>query len=168
MRNGNRMKEKRFKVSSAYHEEIITHDMVEKIDILSIKKNEYHVLQDHASHKIIIESNKISPKVFKVSVNGNSYSINIKDEYDLLLEEMGLDVSIDQKVTDIAAPMPGLILEIIVKEGDDVTKGDPILILEAMKMENVIKATGDGKVQKVISKKGDAVEKGQVIIEMEK
>jgi len=168
MRNGSCMKEKQFKIASAYHEEMITNDMVEEMDILSINKNEYHVLQDHVSHKIIIESNKISPKVFKVSVNGNSYSINIKDEYDLLVEKMGLDASIDQKVTDITAPMPGLILDIKVKEGDDLTKGDPIIILEAMKMENVIKATGDGKVQKVISKKGDAVEKGQVIIEMEK
>jgi biotin carboxyl carrier protein len=58
-----------------------------------------------------------------------------------------------------------LIIDLKVKVGDSVTTGDVLLILEAMKMENILKATGDGVVKEVKAKKGDSVEKGQVLIE---
>jgi biotin carboxyl carrier protein len=63
--------------------------------------------------------------------------------------------------------MPGLVLNILVEAGQEVSKGDALLILEAMKMENVIKASGDGKVRSVKVKKGDAVDKGLLLVEME-
>ena len=62
--------------------------------------------------------------------------------------------------------MPGLVLEIMVKAGDEVKKGDALLILEAMKMENVLKATGDGTVKSVSVSKGAPVDKGTILIEM--
>ena len=63
--------------------------------------------------------------------------------------------------------MPGLIIDILVKEGQAIQKGDQLLILEAMKMENVIKAEGEGIVKSILTEKSKAVDKGQVIIEME-
>jgi biotin carboxyl carrier protein len=71
------------------------------------------------------------------------------------------------KVNDLKAPMPGLIVDVKVQVGDSVKKGDIILILEAMKMENVLKSTGEGKVKaiKVVPKQN--VEKNQVLIEFE-
>jgi biotin carboxyl carrier protein len=60
--------------------------------------------------------------------------------------------------------MPGMVLKILVKEGDTVKKGDGLLVLEAMKMENNIKALGDGVVSKIPIKAGDKVEKNQVMI----
>ena len=72
-----------------------------------------------------------------------------------------------QVVKDIKAPMPGLVLQISVGPGDTVEKGDPLLILEAMKMENVLKAPGSGTVKKVSVNQGQAVEKNQLLIEME-
>ena len=80
---------------------------------------------------------------------------------------MGLDAVIEAKVTDIIAPMPGLILDIMVQAGDEVEVGNSILILEAMKMENVIRAEGVGVVKSVNFAIGDTVDKGSVIIEME-
>ncbi len=68
------------------------------------------------------------------------------------------------KVNEVKAPMPGLVLDIRVSEGDEVKKGDPILVLEAMKMENIIKSPTDGVIKKINVKKGLAVEKNQVLI----
>jgi biotin carboxyl carrier protein len=63
--------------------------------------------------------------------------------------------------------MPGMVLGIMVTEGQDVQKGDPLLILEAMKMENVLKAVGEGRVKAIKVQKGTAVDKNQLLIEME-
>jgi len=162
------MADSTFKIISDYHEEKLGLDDIQKMDIRSLNDNQFHILQDNSSYKVSIEKEDKQNKTYDVVINGNTYSIQIQDEYDLLIEKMGLDINTDQKVTDIAAPMPGLILDIMVKDGDSVEKGDPILILEAMKMENVIKAAGEGVVQKVIGVKGKAVDKGEIIIEMEK
>ncbi len=61
--------------------------------------------------------------------------------------------------------MPGMVLNILVKEGDEVKKGDTLLILEAMKMENSLKATADGVIKKIVAVKGTAVEKNQILIQ---
>jgi biotin carboxyl carrier protein len=60
--------------------------------------------------------------------------------------------------------MPGLVLEVRVKVGDTVKKGDPLLVLEAMKMENILKSPADGIIQKVHVQKSAAVEKNQTLI----
>jgi biotin carboxyl carrier protein len=60
--------------------------------------------------------------------------------------------------------MPGLILSVAVAEGQEVKKGDPLLILEAMKMENVIKAPADATVKVIKVRKGDSVDKNQVLV----
>ena len=67
----------------------------------------------------------------------------------------------------IAAPLPGLILKISVKEGDLVKAGQHVIIMEAMKMENEIQAPKDGKVKSILVKEGDAVNEGDIMIELE-
>ena len=67
----------------------------------------------------------------------------------------------------IAAPLPGLILKISVKEGDMVKAGQHVIIMEAMKMENEIQAPKDGKVKFVLVKEGDSVNEGDIMIELE-
>ena len=65
---------------------------------------------------------------------------------------------------ELRAPMPGLLLNVLVSEGDTVKKGDVIFILEAMKMENALKAMQDGIVKEICVKKGQTVEKNQLLI----
>lgn len=67
----------------------------------------------------------------------------------------------------LLAPMPGLILELRVEEGQQVSKGDPLLIVEAMKMENVMKSQSDGTIKTVHVSKGQSVEKGDKLLEIE-
>ena len=104
-------------------------------------------------------------KTFTIKVNGNVQTVTIKDKFDLLLEKMGMNASTATKVNNIKAPMPGLIIDLKIKAGDTVNTGDALLILEAMKMENVLKSPSSATVRSVKVRKGDSVEKGQILIE---
>jgi biotin carboxyl carrier protein len=75
-----------------------------------------------------------------------------------------MDNMASKKVLELKAPMPGLVLNIVVKEGDSISKGDALLVLEAMKMENNIKSPTDGIIKKIHAVKGNAVEKNQLLI----
>jgi len=70
-----------------------------------------------------------------------------------------------KKVNDIKAPMPGMVLNILVDEGQEVKKGDALIVLEAMKMENILKSPVDGVIKKIAINKGVAVEKNQLLIQ---
>lgn len=106
-------------------------------------------------------------KQISILLDGKVYNIEIKNELDLTIERMGLSEYADFQASDIYSPMPGLVLDIEVQDGDLVEEGQTLLILEAMKMENIIKATGSGKVTGIKIEKGDKVEKGQLLIEIE-
>jgi glutaconyl-CoA/methylmalonyl-CoA decarboxylase subunit gamma len=66
--------------------------------------------------------------------------------------------------TAVTSPLPGVILEVNVKEGDQVKKGQKLMMLEAMKMENVIEATVDGTVKSIKANKGDSVLEGAALV----
>ncbi len=65
----------------------------------------------------------------------------------------------------LAAKMPGMVLNILVDEGQEVKKGDALIVLEAMKMENILKSPVDGVIKKIAINKGVAVEKNQLLIQ---
>lgn len=133
-------------------------------DIIEVKNGSFHVIKNFKSYNVEVIKSDLSEKSFLVSINGNKYQISIKDKFDELLKSLGLDNLNTSKVNEMKAPMPGLVLDICISEGDVVKKGDPILILEAMKMENIIKSPTDGTIKKINVKKGMAVEKNQVMI----
>jgi len=101
----------------------------------------------------------------EVKVNGHQYTLSIEQPLDALLKKMGFSSQSEKKVKDFKAPMPGMVLKILVKEGEEVHKDQPLLILEAMKMENVIKAVAPVTVGKIKIIEGQAVEKGAILIE---
>jgi biotin carboxyl carrier protein len=90
--------------------------------------------------------------------------VKVKDRFDLLLQSMGMDALATKKVNELKAPMPGLVLDVRVKVGDVIKKGEPLVVLEAMKMENVLKSVADVTIKKIAIEKGNAVEKNQVLI----
>jgi acetyl/propionyl-CoA carboxylase alpha subunit len=123
-----------------------------------------HVLLDNKSYRTeIVEFNR-EEKSCTIKVNGNTYILDIKDQYDELLHQLGLDTLNKVKIAELKAPMPGLVLRVMVKEGDEVMKGENLLVLEAMKMENIIKAPADVKIKSIKVKASDKVEKNQVMI----
>jgi len=148
-------------------DEVFELEGTDLIDAVQLDTANFHVLDGSQSYKLEIVSADFNSKSFILKVNGNQYTVTIKDSYDQLVQKMGLSTVSTQKLKNIKAPMPGLIIDILVKPGQAIEKGDQILILEAMKMENVLKAEGEGIVKSILMTKGQAVDKGQVIIEME-
>lgn len=134
------------------------------LDLEDLGNGKFHLLKDGKSINIQLVQVDREEKKVKLQIQGVLYTVDIKDRMTLLLEKMGMGDLAASKLKDLKAPMPGLVLEIKVKPGDEVQKGDPLMILEAMKMENMIKAQGNGKVQKIEVNKGDAVEKDQLLI----
>lgn len=111
-----------------------------------------------------IEKVKSEGKSYQLKINGKLVDVDIKDHLDKILEKLGMDAALVETLNEVIAPMPGAILDVLVKEGDEVQQGDPLLILEAMKMENIIKSPGEGTVSKVNVEKGQNVEKGHALI----
>ena len=97
-------------------------------------------------------------------INGVRKEVRVLDERTKLLEKMGMSVSMDQTSSDVKAPMPGKVLQVLVNEGDEVQEGQPLLVLEAMKMENIIKAVAEAEVKTVPITEGQAVEKGALLV----
>ena len=114
-----------------------------------------------------IVNSSIEDGVFTVKVNQRTFAIRRNHPLDDLIKSMGLDKQKIKKLHQLQSPMPGRILSYAVEAGSQVVPGTPLLTLEAMKMENVIKAEGEGIVKKVLYASEAVVEKGAVLIEFE-
>ena len=134
-------------------------------DLSKVQDGYFHILLDNRSYRAEVVERDAAGKNFVIKVNGRTYPLVLKDKFDLLLEKMGMNANAGAKVNNVRAPMPGLIIDLKVKDGDVVKPGDTLLILEAMKMENIIKAPGDATVKSVKVAMGQGVEKNQVLIE---
>lgn len=109
----------------------------------------------------------VTDSLVSFSLNGQFCKAKVKGEEQLLLEKLGFNNTKKDQKGIIMAPMPGKVLEIPVEVGDEVREGQSILILEAMKMENELKATVSGVVRTIHLKSGDNVEKNQILLEIE-
>lgn len=144
-----------------------TKEQLESLDFVKEQNGEFHVLKNNKAYRTEVVNANFAQKTFNIKVNGNAYDIKIEDQFDQLVNQLGLSVINSQKASDIKAPMPGLVLGVSVEVGQEVKEGDGLLILEAMKMENVIKSVGEGIVKAIHIEEGKAVEKGQLLIEIE-
>ncbi len=145
----------------------ITSEDLQALDLQTTSSGNLHLLQNGKSYNIEVVEIDHAAKTATVKVNGNTYTVTAEDELDLMLKKLGIGAGSSQKLNHIKAPMPGLVLQFSVSVGQHVRKGDAVLILEAMKMENNIKSPADGIVKSIKAKQGDAVDKGQILIEFE-
>jgi biotin carboxyl carrier protein len=134
------------------------------LDLVQSGDSHFHVLVNGKATRISVVHHDKAGKSMQVMVNGKEITVNLKDRLDQLLNTMGLENVGAKKMNELKAPMPGLVLKLRVSEGDSVKKGDPLLVLEAMKMENVIKAVDDAVVTKIAVSPGQAVEKNSLLI----
>lgn len=137
------------------------------VDIRPIGNGLLHFLYKNKSYTAEVVSHDTITKKLVVKINSRTYDIAIEDSFDLLLKEMGMISGIGKIALEVKAPMPGLVLSVNITVGQQIKKGDSLLVLEAMKMENMLKSATEGIVKKVLVNTGDKVEKNQILIELE-
>ncbi|ASS47249.1 MAG: hypothetical protein A3D31_15500 [Candidatus Fluviicola riflensis] len=112
-------------------------------------------------------SNRMEEGLLTVKLNHRVFDIRKSGPLDELIASMGLDVPKVRKLKQLKAPMPGRVVGIAVSVGTEVSVGEPLLTLEAMKMENVLKAEGVGVVKSISIEVNQVVDKGSLLIEFE-
>jgi len=132
----------------------------------TIRGNEYEV-----------HINSFEDNIAEIDVNGSIYQVELEEQVKTtktpkLVRSKPVQTKEDKPkpaagLSRVDAPLPGTIFKVNVKEGDEVKKGQTIIILEAMKMENNILAEKDGKINKVLVSEGDAVLQGDILVEIE-
>jgi biotin carboxyl carrier protein len=156
-----------WKVKSNTFNFVIDETRFESVSLVQKSPTEYNCIVDHRSVNALIVFDDIAAKKITVEIEGEIFEIEIKDSLGLMLDEMGFSAALTRQIKEVKAPMPGMVLDITVNEGQEVKEGDKLLILSAMKMENSITIAGDAVIKKIAVKQGHAVEKGQVLIELE-
>ena len=135
-----------------------------KPDLVKTGPGMYSLVHKGRSFNVLVLKEDKENNTVRLRIGAHTYTVQLEDEQAHLMHELGFDKSQSAAVREIKAPMPGLVLKLLVKEGDALKKGDTVLILEAMKMENVIKSPSDAVVKKIHAKEKSAVEKGQLLM----
>jgi pyruvate carboxylase subunit B len=132
-----------------------------------IQQDEHRYLLRIGGQIFRLDDVRIDKQTLEFQFNGQWLTVNVRDEQDLLMDEMGFKSADELGEGELNAPMPGKILEIMPDEGDMVEEGQPVAILEAMKMENELKAPAAGVVTNIHVNVGQNVEKNEPILEIE-
>ena len=133
-------------------------------DAKELNESSWNIIKNLQAFNVeVIEFNRSEKKAI-IKVNNITYNVIAKDRYDILLDKLGLSNLNAVKVSEVRAPMPGMVLKVFVTEGMDIKKDDNLFILEAMKMENIIKSPADATLNSILIKAGDKVEKNQVLM----
>jgi biotin carboxyl carrier protein len=125
-----------------------------------------HLLVDAASH-VVLASPGEAKGGWHVQIDGRRFTAEVVDERTRAIRAMTGHSAAARGPRPIRAPMPGLIVRVEVDDGQTVKAGQGVVIIEAMKMENELKAEAAGVVKRVHATPGHAVEKGQVLVEFE-
>ena len=155
-----------YKVKANDFEFSFSQEEIDTVDMIKKATGEYNILKHHRSVNVKILSADIVTKKLTIEVEGEIFEVEIKEELDIVLEKMGFGFSSQKQIKEIRAPMPGLVLEIVVSEGQDMKEGETILILQAMKMENSIVIQNSATIKRIMVAAGQPVEKGQLLIEL--
>jgi len=140
-------------------------DKIYDIDTLEVEKGVYSVLYKNRSYNVeLIE--KDSAKKYTINTIYNSFDAEIIDA-DAKYKQARTSGDSFEADSTIISPMPGKVVKIPVKEGDDVKKGDTVIIIAAMKMESEYKAMKDGKISDIFVSEEDTVDGNQPLIKIE-
>lgn len=145
----------------------ISEEEAHQIDLVQNGPTKYHAIVGTKNYSLELLELDLRAKTMLLNVNGRAFHIHIEDQLDLLIERLGLERHAVKKLPPLVAPMPGLVIKIPVQVGTDVNAGDALIILEAMKMENVLKASQSALVQSILVQPGQAVKPGDVLMTFE-
>jgi biotin carboxyl carrier protein len=126
--------------------------------------NNQMILDNNKSKLVSVKGVDHELKRYQIQIDGRIYHVQISDAVDQQILTMNLKSKRSNQLKELRAPMPGLVRQVNVQAGDQVDAGDSLFILEAMKMENLLKSPVNGKVSDVFVKPGESVEKNQILL----
>lgn len=130
----------------------------------SLGASEVQISLDGMRHRVHVRRTQAG---WRVHTRGRTFEITVEDERSRVIRELGGGMALKLRTPEIHAPMPGLVVRVLVDVGQEVEAGDGMLVIEAMKMENELKAEGAGLVAQVHVKPGQIVDKGDLLISFE-
>jgi acetyl/propionyl-CoA carboxylase alpha subunit len=139
----------------------------EEPDLVRTGPGMYSLVRKGRSFNVLVLKEDTDAGILRLRIGGHVHTARLEDERVQLMQMLGMDRSSRRVLGELKAPMPGLVLKLLVREHDRVKKNDPLLVLEAMKMENVIKSPGDATIKQVHVAERTAVEKGQLLLSFE-
>jgi pyruvate carboxylase subunit B len=160
-----RIGERSFDIHISDDGQLTVNDDAVQVGFEQIGTESFLLLVDGQSLPVVIE--QVGDDTLRVTLDGRMTEVRVQDERAMLLERFGLADKAGAHDQEIRAPMPGLVLNVMVEEGQDVQEGDGLIVLEAMKMENELRAQADGVVAKLHVAAGDAVGKNDLLLELE-
>ena len=126
-------------------------------------RTNYSLIVDNRSFEIEVDN---AEDEYRVLVDGRNYHVNLVDERRVRVGGTQSDLQLQGRQR-VSVPMPGKVIEVLVSEGDNVEKGQGLVIVEAMKMENEVRSPITGEVKEIKVRAGDAVEGGAILIVIE-
>ena len=134
-------------------------------NIHTLPGRRFHILYKGRSYTAELTSGGGIQNRMTIRLRGREYTVTLKDQSQILMESLGFRSHSRATTQSITAPMPGLIVEVLVGKGQEIREGDPVVLLQAMKMENLIRSPADGTVRALAVKKGQNVEKGDCLLQ---
>jgi len=134
------------------------------IDIQQLTPESWLVFYNNKRFIVDLIEKEKGQNTYHLLVNGHKYACSVKNPLQLIIDQLGMANLNATKSDKLIAPMPGLVLDVLVGNGTFVKRGEPLIILEAMKMENILKATRDGTISDIMVSKGESVEKNQTLL----
>jgi biotin carboxyl carrier protein len=126
--------------------------------------NNQIILDNNKAKLVSVKEVNHELKRYQIQIDGRTYQVQISDAVDQQILKMNLKSKKSNQLKELRAPMPGLVRQVNVQVGDEVDSGDSLFILEAMKMENVLKSPVNGIVSDLFVKPGESVEKNQILL----
>lgn len=144
---------------------VFVNDELVEVDLKRIGKLPvYSLLLNNASREVVAE--ELPGNDFRVIIGGDAMTVRVEDErWRRLRQAKGLDTAGGDLA--LKAPIPGLVVKVLIADGEQVHTGQSLVILEAMKMENDLRAPRAATVGHVKVKPGDRVEQGQVLLTLQ-
>ncbi len=139
---------------------------IHKVDVMHTADGTFSILSNGHSYNIELVPYPNKPKKYTAYTLYQEFEVEIIDAEARYLLNRGANI-IGSSEKKISSPMPGKVVKVFATEGDEVTKGQTLVVISAMKMESEYKAPMDGKIKKVSVKEGDTIEGNQVLIELE-
>jgi biotin carboxyl carrier protein len=152
---------KQYEIEINQNGRVVVNGQERDVDFQALQSPLYSLMVNNASFEALVE---FRDEIFNVAMHGNNYEITVADERAQRMAAARGSFAADTGEIQVRSPMPGLIVAIPVKEGQEVAKGDPLIVLESMKMENELKAPRAGTVHKISVAVGERVEQNKVLI----